>query len=76
MFTKNDINNTYKSSGMHVNTSGTVSPIQAAIRMFQIPPLKMNNNFQGFHPTFMYLVWISSNEMKKAYFQDQCRCLF
>ena len=76
MFTKHDINNTYKSSGMHVHTSGTVSPIQAAIRMFQIPPLKMNNNFQGFHPTCMYLVWISFNEMKKAYFQDQCRYLF
>ena len=53
MFTKCDINNTYmyKSSGIHVHTSGTVSPIQAAIRMFQISPLKMNNKFQGFHPT-------------------------
>ena len=27
MFTKCDINNTYKSSGIHVHTSGTVSPI-------------------------------------------------
>ena len=44
MFTKCDINNTYKSSGIHVHTSGTVSPIQATIR---ISPLK----FQGFHPT-------------------------
>ena len=26
--------------------------------------------------SYMYLVWISFNEMKKAYFQDQCRCLF
>ena len=26
MFTKRDINNTYKSSGIHVHTSGTVSP--------------------------------------------------
>ena len=34
-----------------VHTLGTVSPIQAAIRMFQISPLKMNNKFQGFHPT-------------------------
>ena len=51
MFTKHDINNTYKSSGIHVHTSGTVSPIQTAIRMFQISPLKMNNEFQGFHPT-------------------------
>ena len=51
MFTKCDINNTYKSSGIHVHTSGTVSPIQAAIRTFQILPLKMNNKFQGFHPT-------------------------
>ena len=51
MFTKRDINNTYKSSGIHVHTSGTVSPIQAAIRTFQISPLKMNNKFQGFHPT-------------------------
>ena len=51
MFTKCDINNTYKSSGIHVHTSGTVSPIQAAIRTFQISPLKMNNKFQGFHPT-------------------------
>ena len=51
MFTKRDINNTYKSSGIHVHTSGTVSPIQAAIRMFQISPLKMNNKFQGFNPT-------------------------
>ena len=53
MFMKCDINNTYmyKSSGIHVHTSGTVSPIQAAIRAFQISPLKMNNKFQGFHPT-------------------------
>ena len=53
MFMKCDINNTYmyKSSGIHVHTSGTVSPIQAAIRTFQISPLKMNNKFQGFHPT-------------------------
>ena len=51
MFAKHDINNTYKSSGIHVHSSGTVSPIQAAIRMFQISPLKMNNKFQGFHPT-------------------------
>ena len=53
MFTKCDINNTYmyKSSGIHVHTSGTVSPIQAAITTFQISPLKMNNNFQVFHPT-------------------------
>ena len=52
MFMKCDINNTYmyKSSGIHVHTSGTVSPIQAAIRTFQISPLKMNNKFQGFHP--------------------------
>ena len=34
-----------------VHTRGTVSPIQAGIRMFQISPLKMNNKFQGFHPT-------------------------
>ena len=53
MFMKCAINNTYmyKSSGIHVHTSGTVSPIQAAIRTFQISPLKMNNKFQGFHPT-------------------------
>ena len=51
IITKHDINNTYKLSGMHVHTSGTVSPIQAAIRMFQISLLKMNNKFQGFHPT-------------------------
>ena len=51
MFTKCDINNTYKSSGRNVHTSGTVSPIQAAIRMFQISPWKMNNKFQAFHPT-------------------------
>ena len=51
MFMKHDINNTYKSSGIHVDTSGTVSPIQAAIRMFQISALKMNNKFQGFHPS-------------------------
>ena len=53
MFMKCDINNTYmyKSSGIHVHTSGTVSPIQAAIRTFQISPVKMNNKFQGFHPT-------------------------
>ena len=53
MFTKCDINNTYmhKSSGIHVHTSGTVSPIQAAIRTFQISPLKTNNKFQGFDPT-------------------------
>ena len=51
MFTKSDINNTCKSSGIHVRTSGTVSYIQAAIRMFQISPLKMSNKFQGFHPT-------------------------
>ena len=53
MFMKCDINNTYmyKSSGIHVHTSGTVSPIQATIRTFQISPLKMNNKFQGFHPT-------------------------
>ena len=53
MVTKCNINNTYKSSGIHVNTSGTVSPIQAAIRTFQISPLKMNNKFQGFHPTWI-----------------------
>ena len=35
MFTKCDINNTYKSSRKHVHTSGTVSPIQAAIRTFK-----------------------------------------
>ena len=52
MVTKCSINNTYKSSGIHdVKTSGTVSPIQAAIRTFQISPLKMNNKFQGYHPT-------------------------
>ena len=53
MFMKCDINNTYmfKSSGIHVHTSGTVSPIKAAIRTFQISPLKMNNKFQGYHPT-------------------------
>ena len=38
MFTKCDINNTYKSSGIQAHTSGTVSPIQAAIRTFQISP--------------------------------------
>ena len=47
MFTKCDINNTYKSSGIQVHTSGTVSPIQAAIKTFQISPLKINNKFQG-----------------------------
>ena len=36
MFMKHDINNTYKSSGIHVHTSGTVSPIQAAIRMYDL----------------------------------------
>ena len=53
MSTKCGINNTYvyKSSGIHVHTSGTVPPIQAAIRTFQISPLKMNNKFQGFHRT-------------------------
>ena len=51
MFTKVDINNTYKSSGIHVRTSGNVSPIKAAIRAFQISPLKLNNKFQKFHPT-------------------------
>ena len=48
MSTKCDINNTYKSSGINVHTS--VSPIQAAIRTFQISPLKINNKFQGLHP--------------------------
>ena len=38
------------SSGIHVNTSSTVSPFQAAIMTFQIWPLKMNNKFQRFHP--------------------------
>ena len=76
VFTKCDINCTYKSSRIHVHTSGTVCPIQAAIRTFQISPLKMNNKFQGFHPTCINLVWTSFNEMKKAYFQDQYRCLF
>ena len=38
MFTKCDINNTYKSSGIQAHTSGTVSPIQAATRTFQISP--------------------------------------
>ena len=38
------------SSGIHVHTSSTVSPFQAAIMMFQISPLKMDNKFQGFHP--------------------------
>ena len=56
MFTKCDINNTYKSSGIHVHTSGTVSPIQAAIRTFQITPLKMNNKFSRVS-SYMYLVW-------------------
>ena len=53
MFTKCAINNTYmyKSSGIHVHTSGTVSLIQAAIRTFQISPLKMINKCQGFQPT-------------------------
>ena len=53
MFTKCDINNTYKSSRVHVHvhTIGTVSPIQATIRSFQMSPLKMSNKFQGFHPT-------------------------
>ena len=46
-----DIKNTYKTPGIHVHTSGTVSPIRAAIRTFQISPLKMDNQFQGFHPT-------------------------
>ena len=50
MFTKVDINNTYKSSGIHVRTSGNVSPIKAVIRAFQISPLKLNNKFQKFHP--------------------------
>ena len=36
---------------IQVITSSTVSPIQAAIRTFQISPLKMNNKFQGYHPT-------------------------
>ena len=45
MVTKCNINNTYKSSGIHVHISGIVSPIQAAIRTFQISPLKMNNKF-------------------------------
>ena len=67
MFTKCDINNTYKSSGIHVHTSGTVSPIQAAIRMSQISPLKMNNKFQGFHPTCTqfgqaYITTVIANE--------------
>ena len=56
MFTKCDINNAYKSSGIHVHTSGTVSPIQAAIRTFQITPLKMNNKFSRVS-SYMYLVW-------------------
>ena len=38
------------SSGLQVHTSSTVSPLQAAIMMFQISPLKMDNKFQGFHP--------------------------
>ena len=38
------------SSGIHVHTSSTVSPFQAAIMTFQISPLIMNNKFQGFHP--------------------------
>ena len=54
MFTKCDINNTYVQviwSTCTYITSGTVCSIQAAIRTFQISPLKMNNKFQGFHPT-------------------------
>ena len=63
IFTKCDINNTYKSSGIHI--SSTVPPIQTAIITFQISSLKMNNKFQGFSS---YFVWTSFNEMKKAHF--------
>ena len=51
------------SSGIHVHTSSTVSPFQAAIMTFQISPLKMNNKFQGFHP----VVWTSFNEIKNPF---------
>ena len=76
MLTKRDINNTDKSCGTHVHTSCTVSPIQAAIRTFQISPLKINEQQISRVSFYMYLVWTSFNKMKKAYFQDQYRCLF
>ena len=67
---------TQNSSGIHVHTSSTVSPFQSAIMMFQISPLKMNNKLQGLLPSYLHAVWTSFNEMKKAHFQGQYRCLF
>ena len=46
------------------------------IRAFQISPLKINKQQISRVSSYMYLVWTSFNEMKKAYFQDQYRCLF
>ena len=70
MFTKCDINNTYmyKSSGIHVHTSGTVSPIKAAINQ-DVPNLTIENEQQISRvSSYMYLVWTSLNEIKKRLF--------
>ena len=78
MFTKSDINNTYmyKSSGIHVHiTSGTVSPYSGCNK--DVPNFTIENEQQISRvSSYMYLVWTSFNEMKKAYFQEQYRCLF
>ena len=75
MFTKRDINNIYKSFGIHVHTSGTVISYSGCNQ--DVPNFTTENEQQISRVSYyMYLVWISFNEMKKAYFLDQCRCLF
>ena len=50
--------------GIHVHTNSTVSHFQAAIMTLQISRVPS------------YLVWTDFNEIKKAHFQGQYRCLF
>ena len=65
MFTKCDINNTCKSSGIHVRTSGTVSAIRTAIRTFQNSTIEDEQQISRVS-SYLYLVCTSFNEMKKS----------
>ena len=65
-----------RSAGIHVHTSGKYCISYSGCNQ-DVPNFTIENEQQISRvSSYMYLVSISFNEMRKAYFQDQCRCLF
>ena len=77
MFTKCDINNTYMHKSFWNTCRYKWNCISYSGCNQDVPNFTIEDEQQISRvSSYMYLVWTSFNEMKKAYFQDQYRCLF